>query len=464
MEQTHETQHSVKTMVSYGFGKFAAEFFTLAFTTYCFFFYETELGLATGWTAAGYIIYAIWNSINDPIVGYLTNRGNPWMKKWGKRYPFIVLAAIPWVFIYILIFAPPNVDPQTEGWVLFLWLTIFSCLFDTLYSIWDVNYQAIFPDKFRGDKERRKAAGIGTIVGVFGIALGSILPPLFVDDGVRSSYLTQGIIIACIGFAAVICMLPGTKETPEMIQRSITQYEQNAKEPKTFFTQFKEAVRNRNVLAFLLLYFLYQSLAQSMTGSIPYYVKFILGRPQSSVTIVMTGFLVGALVSIPLWIKLAHKLNNNQQLILIGSFLLAGLTSPLIFVENYYAVIILMIFWGMGLGLFWAMTGPVFADAIDDVVVTQGKREEGVYMGFRALFGRLAFAVQALNFLIVHELTGFIEGSDTQSSFALQGIHIHMALIPVILMLLGGFLFWKLNTLNPERCAKIKQQLKELKL
>ena len=53
-------------MVSYGFGKFAAEFFTLAFTAYCFFFYEVELGLSTGLAAAGYILYAIWNSINDP--------------------------------------------------------------------------------------------------------------------------------------------------------------------------------------------------------------------------------------------------------------------------------------------------------------------------------------------------------------------------------------------------------------
>ncbi|MHA1968093.1 MAG: MFS transporter, partial [Candidatus Hodarchaeales archaeon] len=94
-----------------------------------------------------------------------------------------------------------------------------------------------------------------------------------------------------------------------------------------------------------------------------------------------------------------------------------------------------------------------------------GKRNDGIYMGFRAFFGRLAFVVQALSFWIVHEITGFVanspSGVDSQTPTAMFGIHIHMALIPAILLIIGILVFWRLNDLNTEKVAEIKSQLIE---
>jgi len=474
--------HRWHTMTSYGFGKFAAEFFTLAFTTYCFYFYETVVGLDSWWVMSGYIIYAVWNSINDPLIGYLTNRviKGRVTEKYGRRFPYILIGGIPWAFTYLIIFTPPNLDPNQYGWVLFLWLTIFSCIFDTLYSLWDVQYQAIFPDKFRGANERRKAAGIATIVGIFGVALGALIPPMFLENDVLREYFNQGAIVSAIGFIAILLLLPSLKE--DKFQKA--KFEQSLRNEKeqgstSFFKDMLYSLKNRNLMAFLLLYFLYQSLTQSMTGSIPYYVKYVLDLPQTSVTMVMAGFLVGALISIPLWIMLANKLRNNQRLILIGGFLLAAATTPFIFLDQsysitigsfvisaYYIVIACMVIWGAILGLFWSLTGPVMADVIDEIVVQTKVRKEGTYMGLRAFFGRLAFVVQAVSFAVVHKVTGFIEDADLilQPPEAIFGIHIHIAIIPIILMLLGTILFWILNDLNPKKNDVIKNQLEELGL
>jgi GPH family glycoside/pentoside/hexuronide:cation symporter len=458
-------KNSVGVMASYGFGKFAAEFFTLAFTTWCFYFYESELGLKTGLVAIGYIIYALWNSFNDPIVGYLTNKSTLFIKKYGRRTPWIIISSIPWVFVYILIFTPPDVNVETHGWVLFIWLTVWSCVFDTLYSIWDVNYQSIFPDKFRGDAERRKAAGIGTIVGVFGIALGSILPPIFLNYGDIQSYSDHAVALAFIGLAAVLAMIPGVKETKEMRSRDLKLLEKaKITDQAGFFTEFKKVLQSKNLLAFLLLYFLYQSLTQSMTGSIPYYVNYVLGLEASIITYVMAGFLVGALISIPIWTKIANKVNDNKKMILLGAVLLILITAPFIFIKNLIAAIIIMIFWGMALGLIWAMIGPVMADAIDEIVVRNKKHDEGMYMGFRAFFGRLAFFIQALNFWAVHHLTGFQEGSAIQTESAVFGIHIHMALVPIILLSIGAVLFWKMYDITPEKSVAMKAELAQLGL
>ena len=75
--------------------------------------------------------------------------------------------------------------------------------------------------------------------------------------------------------------------------------------------------------------------------------------------------------------------------------------------RTYNNFTITIALFGAAFGGFWYLITPAMADVIDEVVVKTGERKDGVYMGFRAFFGRLSWAVQALSFLIVHKLTGF---------------------------------------------------------
>ena len=76
----------------------------------------------------------------------------------------------------------------------------------------------------------------------------------------------------------------------------------------------------------------------------------------------------------------------------------------------------------------------------------------------------MSFVIQAISFAIVHTLTGFVEGADTQSELALWGIHIHMALLPMIFMFIGSFILWKYYDLTPEKVKINKEKLAELGL
>ncbi|MHA1213642.1 MAG: hypothetical protein ACTSSH_14440 [Candidatus Heimdallarchaeota archaeon] len=60
--------------------------------------------------------------------------------------------------------------------------------------------------------------------------------------------------------------------------------------------------------------------------------------------------------------------------------------------------------------------------------------------------------------------TGFDSEAAVQTDLALWGINIHLALIPAILVLIGALVFWLVNTLNKEKVAVIKQQLKKMDL
>ena len=126
-------RHSKKTMASYGFGIMSREFIQMAFNVLVFFYYEVEIGLNVWLIGLGLVIFAIYNAINDPLLGYLTDRPFKFTKKWGRRFPWILLGGIPLGFCYFLVFTPPRVDPKTGAWVLLGWLVFSTCLFDTLH-------------------------------------------------------------------------------------------------------------------------------------------------------------------------------------------------------------------------------------------------------------------------------------------------------------------------------------------
>ncbi len=458
-----EIEHSKMNMVSYGFGRAARQFVVMAFVAFGFYFYEAEIGLNVWLTSLGFIIYAIWNAVNDPFVGYLTNRQFKFSKKWGRFFPWMLIGGIPWIISYILIFMPPNVDPVSDAWIIFGWLVFSTCLFDTFASIYDVNFYALFPSKFRTVRERRIASGISVPIGVIGITLGGILPPLFVTYGVPQSYVIQGGVVIIAGLILLCFAIPGLRDD-EIMKNRYFQEEDKKIEGESFFKSLKIAFQQKSFIVFLIMYSLFISLTLCVQASVPYIVRFILKKPASIQIYLQLALLVGALISIPLWIKLAHRKNNNKKILLIAGVILIAFTLPFTFIDNLFGLVFILLFWGIGLGGYWVMLPPVMGDVIDESTVTLKRHEEGIYYGVRQFFARLAIIIQSITFATIHTLTGFEEGATKQSANAIWGIHIQFGLAPAIFMLIGTIIFWKWYDLTPDKIEFNRVKLKELSL
>jgi GPH family glycoside/pentoside/hexuronide:cation symporter len=446
---------SFGVMASYGTGKFLAEFLTGGIASLVFKFYETEVGLKAGLVAAVMVLYSLWNAVNDPVVGYLTSRPTRLTARLGRRFPWILLGSTTCGLVFFFVFAPPA---GLGTWGLFAWFLIAICLYDALYSTWEVNYQSVFPDKFRSQEERSKAAGIGTVIGVLGVAAGAVVPTFIIRYGDPASYFTNASVFAGAAILLALLLVPGVRETPAMIGRFLEQEKARTEAP-SFLKLLKEAFRVRNFMAFILLYCFYQVAALSMTASIHYVGDYILGR---STTLVFAGMLAGALVAVPLWLFLIKKVGSHQKLIAAAAFALAAFCLPLLFARGYWQFVLAMFGWGLSFGGFWLLMTPAMADVIDEIVVKTGRRDDGVFLGFRAFFGRLAYAVQALAFWAVHAATGF--GADPRSASAQLGIRIHTAAIPALFLVLGGLVFLRLNTLDKASVAENRRTLAERSL
>ncbi|MCK5346243.1 MAG: MFS transporter, partial [Candidatus Heimdallarchaeota archaeon] len=215
-----------------------------------------------------------------------------------------------------------------------------------------------------------------------------------------------------------------------------------------------------------VLYFFYQAAVVSMTGSVHYIGKYVL--TEGSTTIIFVALLIGALLGLPLWIRIARRIESNQKTMMITATLMAVFALPIALpmVETATMIAIFIFFFGIAFGGYWMIMTPALADVIDEIVIESGRRNDGIYMGFRAFFGRLAFAVQALSFWAIHLITNFDPklNAETMPDLAKLGIHIHMALVPAILLIIGVLVFRGINTLTPQSVKQNKEKLTEMGL
>ena len=186
-EETSEKKHGFLEINSYSISQGLINFNVGAFGAYVFFFYETEVLLNVVLLALAMSFYAAWDAINDPWMGNLTDRPFKFTEKWGRRFPWVAIGVFPWAILYIFIFTAPDVDPNTGGWLIFIYLLIILIAYDFFYTIWNINSEALMPFKFRDFQERRKVSGIKAFWGIIGLVLGIAVPPLFVEYGDKQS-------------------------------------------------------------------------------------------------------------------------------------------------------------------------------------------------------------------------------------------------------------------------------------
>ena len=461
-------------MASYGGRELFSQWITAAFGFTVFFYYEAVIGLDVKLAALAFIIYQVWNAINDPLTGYLMEHVYfPWEKKTGfRRAPFIIIGGILWLFSYLAIFlGPTGLDPVAHQWEIFAWYTISLCMYDFFATLCDVNTASLFPEKFNGLNERRTVQAFGTILGIIGLVMAAIIPPMFITTGVAITYRNSAWATVWIGLVLFLFMLPGTFESKKVRELYRRRRESMAGEkPAGFFETAKIALSNKRFVSKVILFFGYQMAVGMLQMSAFYITTYILDASASTISVLMGSMLAGALIFVPIWMIVSKRVNNNRMVSLVGGFLMVLTFLPMIFVNSITGWIISLVLFGISLGGQWFMDPPTMGDVLDDVAVKTGRRDPGVYMGYQAFMFKLGQTSVAAIFAIVHTATGFVSGAPSLAQLmtmsptpelAVFGIRIHAAMVPAVVVLIATLLFWKLYDLTPDKVAANKAILEE---
>jgi len=433
---------SRKKMFSYTGGMIINTYQIAAYNLVVFYFYEVELGLQTALVGLAYAIFAIWNMVNDPLFGYLTDKPMRWSKKYGFRTPWIIFGSILFIICFYFIFAvPTELSSTTNPWPLFWYMVIVTCLFDTFYTIYSSHYVGGFANIFRTKEERRKGSTIVMYIGLTGGMLcQAFVIPVFIVTGDPSSFLRFGFVSCVILTIALIILLPGTTKLP-------------------YFKLLKLTFKQKNYVCAIAVWTLWTTGYVLQQASYFYLLKDVLGLDFQVLTILALSFLLTYLISMLIWTNIAKRVAHSYVWG-IGVLLMGIGAIQAMWITDIYGMIILYIFTGIGMAGIGSVNLSINSDAMDSVNLAAGRHVEASLMGVRGFFQRMSYIIAGGVIAAVHIATGYVPGATQQSDLAILGIRIHTGLVPFFFLLAAFILMVFVYDLKGE---KKEAQMKALR-
>lgn len=447
-----------KDIWSYSFGVGFAEFATALFAALLNYYYVRTMGLSNGWFLVAQTIYAIYNAINDPLVGFVTGRPYGFSRRLGRHYPWIMIGGLGTLLFVILVYAAPF--RSQVG--LFAWMLVTLCITDTFFSMFSVNHQSLSPNLFRSAEQRRRLGAISTVVSTASMLAGFIVPE-FGDISSPTGYLKPMLIGAGIGIVMLLILRPSVREEPELTERLFEGTEGGS--PKGFFRLLWESFRHKNFLLFIVLFLCFNTLSMTAISSLPYFLEFVLEVPiekaNSTKTMLIMVEFVGVFASIPVWSMIARK-SNMKTTAVASNLVIVLCLVPFFFVDSVGASFAVFFALGLGVGGFWVAILPLLSDTIDEITASLGTHEEGVYFGVKTFFMRLSLILQALIYWAVRGITGFtpqtMRGERVTEAMRF-GIRFEFGGVTALLLLAATLLFLAKYDLTPERIAAIRLEI-----
>jgi GPH family glycoside/pentoside/hexuronide:cation symporter len=458
---------TTKTKFLFGLSSFPDQFTYQIFQFLIFTFYFTVIRIPTALMFTAYILWGIWNAVNDPILGALSERTKH-RGKWGKRKYYLIISIIPLCIMMILLFFVPfsTTDKIPE----FIYFLITIIVFEFFYTLFDVNVNALFPEMFPTEKKRASTNLFIKITLVVALILASLLPGIIVPDlvpttdpeipSIKLNYFIMSIVAAIITIIISIPFLKwGVKEKEERA-------EDFEKRP-SFIKSLKFTLKNKTFVKFVIantmLWYCYTILPLIL----PIYAEHVLLIEQGSFLIsiaLLSAFLVAALC-MPLHRFIGSKIGMRNELILsmvvwIGTlfpfFLISGPQYKILF-------IIITAMQGFPLAGAFYLTDIIHADVIDEDALKFGVKRSASYYGINAFVHRISIILVIATVIAMFGTMGWdkqyipVSANPALVEFGLKAI---IWIFPAIALVIGVIMM-KLYGLHGERLEKMRKELEQ---
>ncbi len=158
------------TKLAYGAGDFGPAITANILVFYLLFFLTDVAGLPAGLAGSVLMIGKIFDAINDPFIGVLSDRTR---SIWGRRLPWILGGIIPFILFYGLQWTIPHFSEEVtvNQWGLFGYYVAIGIVFNLFYTAVNLPYTALTPELTQNYNER---TGLNSFRFAFSIG-GSIL-------------------------------------------------------------------------------------------------------------------------------------------------------------------------------------------------------------------------------------------------------------------------------------------------
>jgi len=414
-------------------------------------FYTDVVGLSPAMYGVVFLIFSIWNGINDPIIGYWADK-RPFLTGRGKYLP-LIRWSIPIIGISVisLVFASPG----WNGIITAAYLLVLLVIYEGANTLLGVSFMAFTVNTFLSTSERTKMQVIASYVNMIPVFIGGMIPVWFLTG--EFSRLTVAMIFSGAFIFGLLLIFIGSRfiREDEDFYKNL-EFTHGLKE---LLPLAKELIKDKTFALFCLAFLFIQAGTGNYFSGYLYYMDNVLEVSGLKATIpdVLTG--VGQMLLFPLIIVMVKKFGARDVLwkgLLVAVVGHLVLTLPI----NYWVAagtyIVILLGYGFGSAINPAMIGL----AVDHIELKTGKRQPGVVRGIIAILMVPAGSAQPLILSVLLSAAGYIGDTKHQTAEVVQAIRFGTGLIPAVIIIIGIILL-AMVPINHKRELEIQAAIEE---
>jgi GPH family glycoside/pentoside/hexuronide:cation symporter len=438
-----------RTKFIYGLGDWGTSAASAARNIYWLFFLVSVVGLQAQYAGLVILIGRVWDSINDPMIGMLSDRVN---SRWGRRRPFFLYGAVPFGLSFFLLFLVPPIE--SEFWLIVYYGLVYL-LFDTMYTVINVPYTALTPELTEDYDERSSLVGwrIGTAI-LAGLVAGATFK--YLAEEVFGRWFSQYTDVSTAlqaGYALVAAMAGLTFIIPPLILFAFIRERERdriVRTPIRPWRTFKEVFSNRPFRIASAVYLLSFTTSDIVVSVFIWFLVFYVRvKPPFDAFIIAVVLGIG-FASMPLTVKLMRTYGKrNTYIMSMTLYAIVLIILSQVPPEGQTYVLIAAIFAGVGYGATNVIPWAMVADIVEEDELKSGERREGIYSGYLSFFRKLATAITIFAVTWLLAQTGFRGGTTgglvyiEQPESALLALRLLVGVIPALMLILSILIIWQ---------------------
>jgi Na+/melibiose symporter-like transporter len=274
------------------------------------------LGVAAGIASLVVLVPKIWDVFFLPYVGNLSDRS---VARTGNRARLLVFGAVGMLISFPLMFAVPEGAGSSiaAAWVLLAFLIAASA-----FAFFQVPYIALAAEITDSPRERTTLMSWRVGFQVVAILLFGVGAPVIVgvvaDE--YTGYLLMGLAVGVlIALAMLVCWI-----VVRRLRRYVTE---STAGDHSLKQQFRIAWSARPFRLLIVAFILQALAAGAVLAAAPYFSRYVLGVEDFG--IVFGVLLVPAVLAMPLWAFVGHRIGKRTGFIIASFIFMAGLVASL---------------------------------------------------------------------------------------------------------------------------------------
>jgi GPH family glycoside/pentoside/hexuronide:cation symporter len=394
------------------------------------YFYQVYLGLDAFLIAIAAGIYAVWNALNDPLFGYISDSKS--FKKKGRRIPYMRYTTPLLAFGFILVWFVPL---TWDNFAIFLWMLISMLIYDTAYTIIFLMQSALLPEITEDDHERGEFNKYAGLFQLIGLIIGFVIPELLRPKVGQISLLPLYIGVIAVGIIGSIIIIIPTYRFHERPEFTLVD------KPVGLVDAIKFTFKSKAFIIVACANFMSIFMQSILLGLMFYLGDYVM---RASTLYLILSIFVGLVIGTLFANILAGKfgvVKAQQLLLIIGAIFLMAIP----FVPNFF-IYVCLFFAGVGISGPLVLTNVLFAQVADEDETISGVRREAMFFGTNALITKPAQSLAIAAAAILLQLSGFIPAGKggivlDQPESAIFMMKIVVGFLPGLALLIGALIY-----------------------